>query len=125
MRMVARANSTSNLAAFEAAGIETMSPVRAAATILENLVLRPSLFRLLTAGNGAEHIAEVKVTSSERENQTLAKLSLRDCVVVALRRGEQLIAPSGGTKLRAGDVLTLLGSEAALAQAHEKLNPAE
>jgi NhaP-type Na+/H+ or K+/H+ antiporter/uncharacterized protein with PhoU and TrkA domain len=122
MRMVARANSTANLAAFEAAGIETMSPVRAAATILENLVLRPSLFRLLTAGNGAEHIAEVIVTSSDSENQTLAKLALRGCVVVALRRGAQLIAPSGGTKLRAGDVLTLLGSEAAIEKARARLH---
>ena len=41
---------SSNIAAFESAGIETMSPARAAATILENMVLRPSLFRLLAAG---------------------------------------------------------------------------
>lgn len=125
MRMVARANATSNLAAFESAGIETMSPTRAAATILENIVLRPSLFRLLTAGNGAEHIAEVKVTSVQRENQSLAVLALRDCVVVALRRGERLIAPDGGTKLRAGDVLTLLGSEAAIEEARARLHISE
>ncbi|HJU54649.1 MAG TPA: TrkA C-terminal domain-containing protein, partial [Pyrinomonadaceae bacterium] len=111
-----------NLAAFEAAGIETMSPVRAAATILENLVLRPSFFRLLAAGDGAEHVEEVKVTSPESEKQTLAALALKGCVVVALRRGGRLATPNGGTKLRAGDVLTLLGSEAAIENARAKLH---
>jgi Trk K+ transport system NAD-binding subunit len=121
MRMVARANSTSNLAAFEAAGIEAMSPTRAAATVLENMVLRPSLFGLLAAGGGAEHVAEVKVSSPESENQTLAKLALRDCVVVAIRRDGRLIAPNGHTKLRGGDVLTLLGSESSIEMARAKL----
>lgn len=121
IRRVARANSTANLAAFEAAGIEAMSPTRATATVLENMVLRPSLFSLLTTGDGREHVAEVKVSSHESGNQTLAQLALRDCVVVAIRRGERLIAPNGNTKLKGGDVLTLLGSEAAIEKARAKL----
>lgn len=124
MRMVARANTMSNLAAFEAAGIEAMSPTRAAATILENLVLRPSLFRLMAAGGSAEQITELEITSAAVAGRTVAALALRGCVVVALRRGEHLIAPNGSTELKAGDVLTLLGGEAALKQAREKLNPA-
>src|SRR5690606_20866817 len=43
-RLVARVNSTANLAAFESAGIEVMSPSHATAAILENMVLRPSFF---------------------------------------------------------------------------------
>ncbi len=121
-RLVARSNQTSNLTAFEAAGIETMSPPRAAATILENIVLRPSLFQLLVAGNGAEHVAEVRISTHAGAGQTLAALHLRDCVVAALRRDDSLIAPNGSTKLRAGDVLTLVGTESAIEQARIKLH---
>lgn len=125
MRMVARANTMSNLSAFESANIEAISPTRAAATVLENLVLRPSLFRLLAAGGGVEQVAETEITSSEVEGRTLAALALHGCVVVALRRGERLIAPNGSTELKVGDVLTLLGSEAAINQARVKLNSAQ
>ena len=43
-RIVARANTTSNISAFQDAGIEAMSPVQASVAILENMVRRPSLF---------------------------------------------------------------------------------
>ena len=120
-RLVARANSTANLAAFESAGIETMSPARAAATILENMVLRPSLFRLLAAGGGVEHVAEIEVSSERGIGKTLAALHLHGCVVVALRRGDKLITPNGATDLRRGDVLTLLGGEPAVRRARSLL----
>jgi voltage-gated potassium channel Kch len=48
IRLVARVNQTANLAAFERAGIEVMSPPQATAAILENLVLRPSFFNFLS-----------------------------------------------------------------------------
>ena len=58
------ANTTSNMSAFEDAGIETMSPVQASVAILENMVLRPSLFQLLaTTEPEEEKIDEVHVTS--------------------------------------------------------------
>lgn len=123
-RLVARANSAANLAAFEAAGIETMSPASAAATILENMVLRPSLFRLLMAGVRSDHVAEARVGTPETVGRTLADLHLRGCVVAVVRRGDTLIAPSGTTRLRDGDVLTLLGTENAIRRARELVESA-
>lgn len=122
VRLVARANKSSNLTAFEAAGIETMSPARAAATILHNMVLRPSLLRLLAAGTEAEQVAEVTISSPEIEGQTLAALALHGCVVVALRRGAKLVAPTGSTTLQTGDMLTLLGGKTAVDAAQRKFN---
>jgi len=119
-RLVGRANSTSALTAFEAAGIETVSPPRAAATILENMVLRPSLFKLLST-DGSENVAEVRVCAPESVDRSLAELALQGCVVVALRRDEKLIAPKGSTRLREDDVLTLLGQEEALQKAIRRL----
>ena len=118
MRLVARVNNSANMKAFEEAGIEAMSPARAAATILQNMVLRPSLLRLLAAGTDAERVAEIEVAGPRAEGKTLAALALRGCVAVALRRGQSLVVPNGSTVLRVGDVLTLLGSEEAIDRAH-------
>lgn len=119
-RLVARVNSTANLAAFEQAGIEVMSPPQATATILENLVLRPSLFNFLSQGMGEERMREV-IIGERRAGKNIASLRLGNCVVVAIRRGDDLIAPKGATQIKRGDVLTILGEEEDLDQALEYL----
>ncbi len=117
-RIVARANTTSNIAAFEEAGIETMSPVQASVAILENMVLRPSLFKLMsTSSMDDEKIDEVRVRSKSVLNKTLAALSIEGCLVVALRRDGKLVPPNGATVLKYGDVITLLGNKGAIDQA--------
>ena len=126
-RIVARANTTSNFSAFTEAGIETMSPVHAAAAILENMVLRPSLFKLLATRNGGEEemIDEVRVTSRSKLGTTLARLQLRGCLVVALRRDGKLIPPNGSTAIRYNDILTLLGDGKSLESAKQRLQVAD
>jgi NhaP-type Na+/H+ or K+/H+ antiporter/uncharacterized protein with PhoU and TrkA domain len=117
-RVVARANTTSNVSAFSEAGIETMSPVQASVAILENMVLRPSLFKLLAFKNpDDEHIDEVRVRDKRSLGKNLAKLSLRGCLVVALRRDGHLVTPDGATVLRYDDILTLLGDKKSLERA--------
>ena len=114
-RIVARVNATGNLAAFEQAGIEVMSPLQATATILENLVLRPSFFNFLSNGMGEERIREIKI-NGKCDGSTIASLNLDNCVVIAIRRDDDLITPKGSTLIRQGDVLTILGEEEALDQ---------
>ncbi len=121
IRLVARVNSTANLSAFEQAGIEVMSPPQATATILENMVLRPSFFNFLSQGMGEERMREVKVGPPLKDGTKIADLDLERCVIVALRHGDDLIAPRGNTEIRHGDVLTILGEAGDLEAAIEKL----
>lgn len=117
-RVVARANTTSNMSAFEDAGIETMSPVQASAAILENMVLRPSLFQLLASTKPEdEKIDEVQVNSRKSINKSLAELHLKGCLIVALRRDGKMIQPSGATVLRRNDILTILGDDKSIENA--------
>ncbi|CAN5633782.1 cation:proton antiporter [soil metagenome] len=126
-RIVARANSTSNLSAFTESGIETMSPIQATAAILENMVLRPSLFKLMATKANAEgeHLDEIRVTSRKSIGNNLAKLSLRGCLVVAMRRDGKLVPPNGATVVRHNDILTLLGDNKSLERAKRILQVAD
>ena len=117
-RIVARANTTSNVSAFNDAGIETMSPVRASVAILENMVLRPSLFKMLATTNpDEEKIGEVKVTDKKSAGKTLAKLHLEGCLIVAIRRDDKIFSPHGNTILRLNDTLTILRNDESLEKA--------
>ncbi len=122
-RIVARANTPSNFTAFTELGIETMSPIHGTAAILENMLLRPSLFKLMAmrGENQEEKLDEIKVTSSSVLGVTLSKLKLRGCLVVALRREGNLVSPNGSTIIRYKDILTLLGDSKSLEAAKNKL----
>lgn len=121
-RIVARANTTSNISAFQDAGIEAMSPVQASVAILENMVRRPSLFRLLaTVDPEEEKMDEIQVSSKQSAGRTLAKLHLEGCLVVAIRRDGKLISPNGNTVLRLNDILTILGNKNSLEKAKTTL----
>ncbi|REJ78924.1 MAG: hypothetical protein DWQ47_05635 [Acidobacteria bacterium] len=118
VRIVARANTTSNISAFQDAGIETMSPVQASVAILENMVLRPSLLKLLAGKEPEEEkIDEVRVRSASAVGKSLAELHLRGALVVALRRDGKMMAPNGATVLRFNDILTLIGDSESLESA--------
>lgn len=119
-RLMARVTDLKSAAAFESAGIETVLPSRAAARVFKNILLRPSLYRLLTEGGGAESIAEVTV-KGPTAGQTLAQLKIPGVVVVAVRRGGRLIAPRGDTRLENSDVVTLLGDMQSLGAARRRL----
>jgi Trk K+ transport system NAD-binding subunit len=119
-RLMARVTDLKSAAAFEAAGIETVMPARAAARVFKNILLRPSLYSVLTEGGGAESIMETTV-QGPAAGQTLAALRLQGCVVVAIRRGGRLIAPKGDTRFETGDVVTLLGDMQSLATARKRL----
>lgn len=121
-RIVSRANTTTNISAFREAGIETMSPVQASVAVLENMVLRPSLFKLLSTEEPTEEkIDEVRVRSRKAVGKTLAQLNLRGALVVAVRRDGKLIPPNGSTVLRHNDILTLLGDDKSMENAKKVL----
>ena len=126
-RIVARANSTSNLSAFTEAGIETMSPIQATAAILENMVLRPSLFKLMATKANAEdeHLDEIRVTSENR-SATIWRNSV--CAVVWSSRSGATANSCRRTArllLSYNDILTLLGDNKSLERAKRILQVAD
>ncbi|HEX5166176.1 MAG TPA: NAD-binding protein, partial [Thermomicrobiales bacterium] len=119
--VVSRVTDPESLPSFEELGIRVMNPSAATATILANLVRRPSIFGLLTgtASNDAD-VTEVVVTSDSVAGKALKDLSIPgDCLVMLIRREGRRMIPHGGSVLAPGDVLTIVGTDGATEKARE------
>lgn len=120
--LVARVTDPEAIPSFEAAGIQVMNPARATAMILANLVRRPNLFRLLSQVAAAEtegpDVTEVVVGQNGAVGRPLRELKLPAGVLMLLvRQGQRNVIPHGDTKLTAGDVVSLVGSQNATNEA--------
>ena len=110
-----------SLPSFEELGIRVMNPAAATATILSNLVRRPSIFGLLTgsAANDAD-VTEVVVASDAVAGKALKDLNFPgDSLVMLIRREGRRMIPHGDSLLAPGDVLTIVGTDGATERARE------
>jgi NhaP-type Na+/H+ or K+/H+ antiporter/Trk K+ transport system NAD-binding subunit len=119
--VVSRVTDPESLPSFEELGIRVMNPAAATATILSNLVRRPSIFGLLTgsAANDAD-ITEVVVASDAVAGKALKDLKIPgDSLVMLIRREGRRMIPHGDSLLAPGDVLTIVGTNGATERARE------
>jgi NhaP-type Na+/H+ or K+/H+ antiporter len=119
--VVSRVTDPESLPSFEELGIRVMNQAAATATILSNLVRRPSIFGLLTgsAANDAD-ITEVVVASDAVAGKALKDLKIPgDSLVMLIRREGRRMIPHGDSLLAPGDVLTIVGTNGATERARE------
>lgn len=105
-------------ARFNSSGMIEMRWPDAAQAILGDSTPHANLWRVMNAGE-LERIADVEVKSPVFIGRTVADLSIRDCEAVALTRADLPVEDFADAEIRVGDVLTLIGSKEALAQARE------
>jgi NhaP-type Na+/H+ or K+/H+ antiporter len=119
--VVSRVTDPESLPSFEELGIRVMNPAAATATILSNLVRRPSIFGLLTgsAANDAD-VTEVVVASEAVAGKALKDLKIPgDSLVMLIRREGRRMIPHGDSLLAPGDVLTIVGTDGSIERARE------
>ncbi len=108
--VVARVNDPGRRDLFVKQGIRTVSVPLSVSAGLENAVLRPNLFQILT-----DRPKEYDVLETALRSRALAGRRLRDVrlpggsLILLIRRESELIAPRGSTILQAGDLVTLAG----------------
>ncbi len=84
---------------------------------------RPDVVALLASSRPQEAVLEATLGGAANR-QTIASLGLpRDCLVILIRRGDDVLVPRGDTRLVAGDRLTLLGRSDAVAAARRQIEP--
>ena len=81
--------------------------------MLLGLVVRnPTMYELLTRTDDSRDLCEIIISNPDYLDKPLKEIEFpNDLLVVAVRKGGELIVPSGETILRQGDHLTVLGSE--------------
>jgi NhaP-type Na+/H+ or K+/H+ antiporter len=116
VRVIARLNDAGRAEAFAASGVETLSLTDAAVMSLAMMVTHPNTLPLLGLKSAhADKIVEVRLDNPAFEAQPLRHLDLpKDCLVALVRRDGEVSVPDGDTRLRTGDVLTLIGDNEAV-----------
>jgi Kef-type K+ transport system membrane component KefB len=110
--VVARLNEPGEIARFEKIGVTPLNPATDQAILLSLIIRNPTMYELLTRTDDSRDLCEIAIRNPEYLDRPLKDIEFpNDLLVVAVRKGGELIVPSGDTILRRGDHLTVLGSE--------------
>jgi trk system potassium uptake protein TrkA len=92
-----------------------VSPAHVAAMVFENAIAIPGTTSVLVSGTITRAV-EVEVSeNSKAKNRKIADLQVPiGCVIAAIYRKGKLIIPRGGTEIKEGDIVALIGEENAL-----------
>lgn len=116
--MVAQVQSVQNNPAFHALGAHPVNPALATAAVFEGMLANPSAMSLLTENHENMSLAELIVTNRALDGRALRELRLpHDALVIMIVRGGERLIARGDTRLRRGDIVTMVGSPFALEQA--------
>jgi Trk K+ transport system NAD-binding subunit len=111
-RVVAMVVSASRVAEFNRLGVTAVAPDRLAARQVE-LTLEPRRVASAAFADGRAEAIEFRLApDSKLAGRTLVELGLRGWLVAAVLRDDEVIVPHGGTKLAAGDRVTVVGPAA-------------
>jgi trk system potassium uptake protein TrkA len=105
-RVIARVNNPKNESLFRKLGIDaTVSQTNVLLHLIEQRIDISGLTHLMTLRHDEIEIVEVRVgAGSPVVGRTLAEVTLPpDCVLSAIARGDQVVVPTGQTRIEAGD----------------------
>jgi Trk K+ transport system NAD-binding subunit/Kef-type K+ transport system membrane component KefB len=121
-RIVARVHQLEDADALRDTGALLVDPTSAMVGLLERAVLSPLEAALILHADPARETVAVTVTDPAAAGSALRDLRLPDDVlVVAVTRDGRTVVPNGYTRLKRGDVVTLLGAPGSLVEATARL----
>lgn len=121
-RTVARVADPALLEDFHELGTLVIDSTAAVVSLLEQAVRTPDTTRLVLHADDARDVVEARIGRGNVPGRQLRELRLPDDVLVmGVRRGGTVLVPDGFTRLRRGDVLTLVGEPGALREARAVL----
>jgi Trk K+ transport system NAD-binding subunit len=113
--LVVRLNERINFPKFHKLGALVVNPATAIVSLLDHFVRSPHATSLLLGLEENQDSVDVEVQNPNLIGMTLRELHLpSDAIVLSVSRGGQLLISHGFTRLRRGDILTLVGSIEAL-----------
>ncbi len=102
--------------------IELLDVTRVLATTIENLIIRPSTYHALVDTFEDFLVEDILIIKGSIDGRFVKEIPFhKDCMLILVRRGEDLYIPHGETILRTGDTLTVFGTGSALEDTRKQL----
>jgi len=113
--VIVRLNSRENFEKFHKLGVLIIEPATAIVSLLDHFVRSPSATSLLLGMDKGQDSIDVEIRNQDIHGIRLRDLRLpSDVLVLSVKRKGQLLVSHGYTRLRLGDIITLVGSGTSL-----------
>lgn len=115
--IIVRLNDRKNFEQFSRLKVMVMDPATAMLSLLEHYARAPMATSLLLGMDKGQDTMDIQLANPALHGVTLRDLQLpMDVIVLSVSRRDQIIISHGYTRLRLGDVITMVGSSASLEQ---------
>jgi Trk K+ transport system NAD-binding subunit/Kef-type K+ transport system membrane component KefB len=100
---------------FHRIGVMVIDPVTAMVSLMEHFVRSPIATSLLLGMDEGQDSIDIELRNSDFHGLTLRDLRMpSDVIILSVTRGDHIIISHGYTRLRLGDIVTLVGSNDSL-----------
>ena len=113
--IIVRLNKRENFDKFYKLGALIIEPATAMVSLLDHFVRSPSATSLLLGMDEGQDTMDIEVRNIDKHGKRLRDLRLpSDILVLSVKRKGQLLVSHGYTRLRLGDIITMVGSAKSL-----------
>jgi Trk K+ transport system NAD-binding subunit/Kef-type K+ transport system membrane component KefB len=113
--VIVRLNKRENFDKFHKLGALIIEPATAMVSLLDHFVRSPSATSLLLGMDEGQDSMDVEIRNEDIHGMRLRDLRLpSDVLVLSIKRKGQLLVSHGYTRMRLGDIITLVGGENSL-----------
>lgn len=113
--LIVRLNEHGNYEKFLALGARIVDPSMAIVSLLEHFVRSPQATSLLLGMESGQDSRDIELLDPNLHGIALRDLRLpADIIILSIKRGGQMIISHGYTRLRRGDIITMVGSDKSL-----------
>jgi Trk K+ transport system NAD-binding subunit/NhaP-type Na+/H+ or K+/H+ antiporter len=113
--VIVRLNKRENFEKFHKLGALIIEPATAMVSLLDHFVRSPSATSLLLGMDEGQDTMDIEVRNIDKHGKRLRDLRLpSDILVLSVKRKGQLLVSHGYTRLRLGDIITMVGSAKSL-----------
>lgn len=113
--IVVRLNDRSNFDTFHELGALIVEPSTATVSLLDQFVRSPVAASLLLGSEGSQQTMDVEVGDESMHGMLIRDLRLpSDTIILSVKRSNEVIISHGYTRLRIGDIVSVVGSSESL-----------
>ncbi len=113
--VIAFINEPQRLPEYRAVQARVMAPALYRVALLGLMARTPAIFELLTTTTDDKDVREVPMENPRLDGKNLRDISWpEDALVLAIRRGDEIIVPHGSTHLELHDRVSILGKQKSL-----------